>query len=141
MRKKRAEKVFEEWESQNLVHDIRVANALIGAYSRKCLVESAETLVDKVLSKGWKPDAYTWYYLATMYLQNDQTPKAVEMMKKAIVVSGPKWKPSSDSLTSCLEYLNGEGEFEKVEKFIKLLVDNGIIPDRYSGEIVESYVR
>ncbi|KAF2307708.1 hypothetical protein GH714_031075 [Hevea brasiliensis] len=39
-----AEKIFEEWESQNLKYDIRVPNFLIGAYSRKGHLDRAETL-------------------------------------------------------------------------------------------------
>ncbi|KDP21919.1 hypothetical protein JCGZ_03057 [Jatropha curcas] len=67
-----AEKIFEEWECRNLSYDIRIPNFLIGAYCRKGLLGSAETLVDRVVSKGGKPNAFTWYYLATGYLQNDE---------------------------------------------------------------------
>ncbi|EEF30798.1 pentatricopeptide repeat-containing protein, putative [Ricinus communis] len=121
------EKIFEEWESRKLKYDIRIPNILISTYLRKGLMEKAETFVNRAISEGRKPDAITWYYLATGYLQNNQTEKAVEMMKKALEVSGSKLKSSSESLASCLEYLKGKGDLEKAEELIKLLLDNDII--------------
>ncbi|KDP21918.1 hypothetical protein JCGZ_03056 [Jatropha curcas] len=122
-----AEKIFEEWESQNLFYDIQIPNCLIGAYSRKGLLERAENLIDRAVSKGGKTNALTWCHLATGYLLKDQTAQAVETMKKAKVVLQPDRMPSKERLASCLENLKGEENFEKVEEFIKLLMDNGII--------------
>ncbi|XP_050228611.1 pentatricopeptide repeat-containing protein At2g20710, mitochondrial-like [Mercurialis annua] len=122
-----AEQIFMEWESQNQYYDMRIPNFMIRAYSRKGLVDKAETFVDRVISKGEEPDGYTWYYLATGYLQNNQTQKAVETMKKAIAFRGTKLKPSSESLAYCLECLRDQGDLEKAEEFVKLLLDNDLI--------------
>ncbi|KAF2307709.1 hypothetical protein GH714_031077 [Hevea brasiliensis] len=122
-----AEKIFEEWESQNLTYDIRVPNFLIAAYSRKGHLDRAETFINRVVSKGGKPVASTWFHMAQGYLQNNQISNAVEMMKKAIVVSKPGWKPTSESLASCLEHLKREGDIDKAEQLIKYLLDKDII--------------
>ncbi|KAL9373852.1 hypothetical protein Peur_033472 [Populus x canadensis] len=123
-----AEKIFEEWEFQNhSCYDIHIPNFLIDAYSRKGLVEKAETLIDRAISKGGEPNAKTWYHLATGYLQNGQTLKAVEAMKKAVVVSGRMWKPSNEVLANCLGYLKVEGDLGKLKNFMDLLRDNDII--------------
>jgi pentatricopeptide repeat protein len=123
-----AEKIFEEWEFQNhSCYDIHIPNFLIDAYSRKGLVEKAETLIDRAISKGGEPNAKTWYHLATGYLQNGQTLKAVEAMKKAVVVSGRMWKPSNEILANCLGYLKVEGDLGKLTNFMDLLRDNDII--------------
>ncbi|KAG6743921.1 hypothetical protein POTOM_052625 [Populus tomentosa] len=123
-----AEKIFEEWEFQNhSCYDIHIPNFLIDAYSRKGLVEKAETLIDRAISKGGEPNAKTWYHLATGYLQNGQTLKAVETMKKAVVVSGRMWKPSNEILANCLGYLKVEGDLGKLTNFMDLLRDNDII--------------
>lgn len=122
-----AEKIFEEWESQHLQYDVRVPNFLIAAYSRKGDMESAESLLKRIVSKGRKPDYFSWFNLAEGYLKNNQTSNAFEMMKKAILACGPGWKPTSESLASFLEHLKGKGDFDKAEEFLKLLVDKDII--------------
>ncbi|XP_061955630.1 uncharacterized protein LOC133677567 [Populus nigra] len=123
-----AEKIFEEWEFQNhSCYDIHIPNFLIDAYSRKGLVEKAERLIDRAISEGGEPNAKTWYHLATGYLQNGQTLKAVEAMKKAVVVSGRMWKPSNEILANCLGYLKVEGDLGKLMNFMDLLRDNYII--------------
>eukprot|EP00258_Populus_trichocarpa_P043509 XP_024459528.1 pentatricopeptide repeat-containing protein At2g20710, mitochondrial-like [Populus trichocarpa] len=61
------------------------------------------------------------------YLRNGQTLKAMEAMKKEVVVSGRRWKPSNESLATCLEYLKEEGDLEKVKDFMELLRRNDII--------------
>lgn len=124
-----AEKLFEEWESKKLSYDIRVPNYLMGAYCRKGLLEKAENLINNILLKGKKPpDAYTWYYLATGYLQDNQTSKAVETMRKALLVCGKRWKPSMDAVSACLKYLKKTGDLEGAEEFIRLLQVKEIIP-------------
>ncbi|KAL9399777.1 hypothetical protein Peur_008738 [Populus x canadensis] len=91
-----AEKIFEEWEFRNhLCYGNVIPNFLIDAYSRRSRGED--------------------------YLRNGQTLKAMEAMKKEVVVSGRRWKPSNESLATCLEYLKEEGDLEKVKDFMELL--------------------
>ncbi|KAJ4832040.1 hypothetical protein Tsubulata_017767 [Turnera subulata] len=116
-----AERVFEEWESRNLWYDIIVPNFLIGAYSRKGLLDKAEALINRAISNGGKPNSYTWYYLAMGYVQSNQTSKAVESMKKAMLVCDPSWKSNDKILASCLDYFREEGDTSKLEDFFKSL--------------------
>lgn len=122
-----AEKIFNEWDSRELNYDIRVPNYLMGAFCRKGLMEKAETLVNRVMVKGGKPNAKMYYSLATGYLQINQAEKGVEAMKKAILVSGPWWKPSKESLAACLEYLKTKGDVEAAEEFISLFRDKNLV--------------
>ncbi|WCJ34116.1 Tetratricopeptide repeat (TPR)-like superfamily protein [Euphorbia peplus] len=121
------EKVFDEWESQNTGCDIHVSNILVNAYSKQGLFEKAEAIIDKVISKGGKPNCWSWYFFATGYLERDQPEKAVEMMKRAIVLSERLWKPSCVSLEACVEHLKGVAGMEEAEKFVKLLMNKSII--------------
>ncbi|WCJ34117.1 Tetratricopeptide repeat (TPR)-like superfamily protein [Euphorbia peplus] len=127
----KAEKVFAEWESRNdLVYDMNIPNIMIGLYSKKGLVEKAEALIDKAISKGGKPNAWTRYNLVEGYFQNNQPQKAVEMMKKTIVMlSGIEWEPIPEvaTLKTCLEYLKGVGDTEQTDEFVELLVDKDVI--------------
>lgn len=121
-----AEKVLEEWESRRLSYDFRVPNFLIDAYCRKGLTEKAEALVNKILTKGGNPLVDTWFYLANGYLEDSQIPKAVEALKKAVVVCPPNWKPSKNTLATCLEYLEGNRDVEGAGEFIRFLQNEGI---------------
>ncbi|XP_065863463.1 pentatricopeptide repeat-containing protein At2g20710, mitochondrial-like [Euphorbia lathyris] len=122
-----AEEIFGEWESQGLTYDMHIPNAMIRAYSNKGMFEKAEAVIDRAISKGGKPDCWTWYFLATGYLEKDQPEKAVEMMKRAIVICQPLWKPSTEPLAACLEHLKGVGDMEEAQELIKLLLDKSII--------------
>ncbi|WCJ34112.1 Pentatricopeptide repeat-containing protein At2g20710 mitochondrial [Euphorbia peplus] len=117
-----AEEIFDEWESQDrLAYDMIVPNIMIGAYSRKGLMEKAEAFIDRAISKGGKPNAWTWYYLVEGYLLTEQPQKAVEMMKKAFVISETGWKPDMVLFKACLEYLERAGDTEQTKEFANLL--------------------
>ncbi|KAL9425525.1 hypothetical protein AB3S75_032477 [Citrus x aurantiifolia] len=124
-----AEKIFEEWESCNLSHDIRIPNHLIDAYCRRGLLHKAETLIYKAQLRGTEPNVRTWYLMATGYLQNNQSEKGVEAMKKALVLleAGTRWKPSKECLAACLGYYKKERDIEGADYFIKLLTGKEII--------------
>uniref|UniRef100_A0A5B7CCI5 Pentatricopeptide repeat-containing protein n=1 Tax=Davidia involucrata TaxID=16924 RepID=A0A5B7CCI5_DAVIN len=122
-----AEKIFDEWESSELSYDFRVPNFLIGAYSRKGLMEKAEAFINRAEAKGGKPLARTWYYLATGYVDTNQIPKALEVMKVAISMCQSGWKPSKATLVACLEYLKGKGDVEEALEFIRSLQAKGIV--------------
>lgn len=122
-----AEKIFEEWEARELTYDIRIPNFLVGYYCRKGLMEKAETLLNRLILKGVKPDAKSYYHLATGYFSINQPEKAVEAMSEAISACRPRWKPSKESLAACLEYLKGKGDVEGAEEFLKLLRDKDVV--------------
>lgn len=73
-----AEKILEEvnWPKGNPHYCIHVINPLIAAYCRKGLLGKAEVIIN-AQSRGLNPDVRTWYLMATGYLQNDQTEKAM----------------------------------------------------------------
>ncbi|KAB1201037.1 hypothetical protein CJ030_MR0G005157 [Morella rubra] len=109
-----AEKIFQEWESRKLSYDFRVPNLLIDAYCKKDLLAKAKALVNKVVTKGGKPSVDS-YYLASGYLEDNHIPKA---LMKAIAVCPPHWKPSKETLASCVECLEGKGDVVGADKFI-----------------------
>ncbi|WCJ34113.1 Tetratricopeptide repeat (TPR)-like superfamily protein [Euphorbia peplus] len=117
-----AEEILYEWESRDdLTYDMDIPNFIIAAYSKKGLIEKAEALIDRAISKGGKPNTWTWYCLVQSYLKNEQPEKAVEMMKKALVNSKPGWKPNMKVVKACMEYLRGLGDKEPAEEFLELL--------------------
>ena len=124
-----AEKVLEEWESSTSSYDFRVPNFLIDAYCRKGFIEKAEALVNKILTKGGSPLVDTWFYLVNGYLEDNQIPKAVKALKKAVLVCPPNWKPSKSTLSTCLQYLEGNRDVEGADEFMKFLQNEGIFSE------------
>ncbi|KAJ6884917.1 hypothetical protein NC652_031803 [Populus alba x Populus x berolinensis] len=97
-----AEKIFEEWESQcTSMYDFRVLNGLLVAYCNRGLFEKAEAAIEKAV-QGRTPYASTWHVMAKGYMEHDQIPKAVEMLKRAVNV-GRDWKPDPILVNACLE--------------------------------------
>lgn len=132
-----AEKIFEEWEAKKRFFDFRLPNYLISAYCTKGLLEKAELFVRKLVESGNEPNASTWNRMALGYWTNNQMEKAVELMKKVILASQPGWKPNFAVLGSCLEYLKGNGDVDKVEEIKRLLEEKG----HNSADICEKIVK
>ncbi|XP_065875372.1 pentatricopeptide repeat-containing protein At2g20710, mitochondrial-like [Euphorbia lathyris] len=116
-----AEMIWEEWESKKTLFDIRIPNLMIDAYSEKGSLEKAEACVEKIVKREKEPNAKSWDNLAVGYLQGGQMPKAVEMIKKAILMSKPGWIPRIDTLTKCLEYLRSSGDEEAADELLKTM--------------------
>ncbi|BFG25266.1 hypothetical protein CerSpe_115400 [Prunus speciosa] len=120
-----AERIFEEWESQCTgYYDFRVLNRLLVAYCKKGLFDKAESAVKKA-GEGRIPYASTWNALAIGYTESKQMPKAIETLKKALSVDRQGWVPDYSTLTACLDYLEGQGDFEGIEEIISLLKNLG----------------
>ncbi|XP_024190339.1 pentatricopeptide repeat-containing protein At2g20710, mitochondrial-like [Rosa chinensis] len=103
-----AEKIFEEWESQQSVYD-------------------AEAIIARVILKGARPDAKSWYSLAKVHPDHDQTEKGVELTRKALLAVQPGWKTNKDVLAACLNYLIKKPDPEGAKEYRKLLTDKNII--------------
>ncbi|KAM1109329.1 hypothetical protein EV1_008840 [Malus domestica] len=132
-----AEKIYDEWESKNLTPDIRIPNFLISAYTKKGLVDKAESIINRIVLKGGKPDAKTWYYLAKGYLNHDQTEKTVESMRKALsVVEGSRWTPDRDVVAACMTYMKQKADVEGSEEFIRLLGEKCSFPESIQEKLL-----
>ncbi|CAN4078943.1 unnamed protein product [Withania somnifera] len=115
------EKIFEEWESEALSYDFRVPDVLIRSYCRNGLLGKAKALVDKGMSKGGVPWVTTWCHLANGYIHEDLVPEAVEALKKAISIGPPNYKPSRETLATCVKYWEKQGNVDDVEDFVRSL--------------------
>lgn len=124
---KGAEKILQEWESENTCFDIRVPKLLIRAYCKKGLLGKAELCVERLIESGKEvPDARIWNCLAMGYQMNGQMEKVVETIKKAIMESQPPWKPNQFVLATCLEYLKEKNDIEVANEILRLLKEKGL---------------
>ncbi|XAR55497.1 hypothetical protein NMG60_11035578 [Bertholletia excelsa] len=117
-------KIFEEWEATKTYVDLRIYNLLISGYCRNGLLDKAESVINMILESRKEPDAYTWNHLAVGYSKHNLMEKAVDAMKKAILISDPRWNPDLATLSACFEYLNGKGDVEAMD-FRTLLEEKG----------------
>lgn len=121
-----AERIFEEWESKCTVYDFRVLNRLLVAYCRKGLFDKAESVVNRAVV-GRTPYASTWNVLALGYADHGLMSKAVEMLKKAMLVGREDWKPNNETLEACLDFLEEQRDAETMEELIRLCKSSGTV--------------
>ncbi|XP_010272480.1 PREDICTED: pentatricopeptide repeat-containing protein At2g20710, mitochondrial-like isoform X2 [Nelumbo nucifera] len=121
---KGAEMIFKEWESNCAFYDFRVLNRLLVAYCKNGLFDKAELVLQKAVV-GRTPYASTWNILAMGYVENKQMSKAVEMLKKAMLVAREGWRPNLATLVACLDYLEEKRDVEGVEDLVRLFRATG----------------
>ncbi|KAB1209998.1 hypothetical protein CJ030_MR6G023547 [Morella rubra] len=119
-----AEKILEEWESENTLFDIRVPTALITGYCKKGLLEKAEAYINRLIQSGKEPDSKMLECLTIGYRVHGQMEKAVETMKKALLACRPGSVPNRLILAACLDYLKEKGDAQTAEEILRLLREN-----------------
>ncbi|GMN28014.1 hypothetical protein TIFTF001_001887 [Ficus carica] len=115
-----AERIYEEWESKCTTYDFRVLNSILAAYCKKGHLEKAESALEKAL-KGRTPYTASFNILANGYVENNQMPKAVEVLKKGLSIGRKGWMPSCVTLAACLDYLKGQGDVTGMEEILSAL--------------------
>ncbi|XP_009788488.1 large ribosomal subunit protein mL101 (rPPR4)-like [Nicotiana tabacum] len=136
-----AEKCFKEWESGCPTYDIRVANVLIGAYTKQGSLEKAEKLKEWARRSGAKPNAKTWEIFGDYYLQNGDIKSAVDCVDKAISTGrgdGGKWVPSSAIVRKFMSHFEQNKDVDGAEHFTEILKK---AKDELGVDIFESLIR
>ncbi|KAL6983731.1 hypothetical protein U1Q18_017110 [Sarracenia purpurea var. burkii] len=136
-----AEKCFREWESGCSTYDIRVANVLIGAYTKEGSLEKAEGLKERARRRGAKPNAKTWEIFLDYYLKKEEIKSAVDCIENAISTGrgdGSKWVPSPDITRNLMRYFEQNKDVDGAEGFVGIL-KKGV--DEVGTEMFESLIR
>ncbi|XP_016479017.1 pentatricopeptide repeat-containing protein At2g20710, mitochondrial-like isoform X2 [Nicotiana tabacum] len=132
-----AEKIFAEWEAKEVYFDARIPNLLIAVYCRKGHLEKAESIIERLLESGKRPNYRTWDRLALGYYSHNQMEKAVETLKKAILASMPLRTPNIHSWAPCIDYFQSNGDTVRAEEIKRLLKERGMFSAGYEkvGEL------
>ncbi|XP_061376699.1 large ribosomal subunit protein mL101 (rPPR4) [Gastrolobium bilobum] len=136
-----AEKCFREWESRCPTYDIRVVNALIGAYVKLDMLEKAEELKERARRRGTKPNVKTWEIFLDYHLQKGDFKLAVDYLGKAISIgrgNGEKWVPSSETIGVMMRHFEQEKDVDGAEEFLEILKKS---VDSLGTEVFESLIR
>ncbi|KAK4255499.1 hypothetical protein QN277_008497 [Acacia crassicarpa] len=122
-----AERILDEWESDNTCSDIRIPNLLISAYCKKGFLDKAEAFLSRYLNLGMKPEGITWALFANGYKEQNDMEKTVEMVKKAIMADRQVSRLNPSTLSACIKHLKGKGDSEYAIELINLCRQRGII--------------
>ncbi|KAF9618857.1 hypothetical protein IFM89_002725 [Coptis chinensis] len=136
-----AEKCFREWESVRSTYDIRIANALIGAYAKESLLEKAETLKERARRSGAKPNVKTWEIFMDYHLKKRNTSLAVDCVTNAISIGrgdGRKWVPPQNVVQTLMSHFEQARDVEGAESFLETLKK---VEDVFGADVFESLIR
>ncbi|XP_054812998.1 pentatricopeptide repeat-containing protein At2g20710, mitochondrial [Prosopis cineraria] len=122
-----AQRILDEWESDNTCSDMRIPNMLISAYCKKGLLDKAEAFISRYLKLGMNPDGTTWAYFANGYKEQNDMEKSVEMVKKSIMADRPVSRLNPSTLSACIKHLKEKGDSEYAGDLINLCRQKGII--------------
>ncbi|KAF9601827.1 hypothetical protein IFM89_023514 [Coptis chinensis] len=136
-----AEKCFREWESVRSTYDIRIANALIGAYAKEGLLEKAETLKERARRSGAKPNVKTWEIFMDYHLKKGNTSLAVDCVTNGISIGrgdGRKWVPPQNVVQTLMSHFEQARDVEGAESFLETLKK---VEDVFGADVFESLIR
>ncbi|KAL8518036.1 hypothetical protein ACS0TY_009358 [Phlomoides rotata] len=139
-----AEKCFQEWSLNCSTYDLRIANALIGAYLREASVTSVEKagmLKKQAQRRGAKLNAKTWEHYLDYYLKKGKFESVVKSIDNAITVgrgNGEKWIPSPEVIEKVLQHFEENKDVAGAERFLEVLKKS---KDELGASVFESLVR
>ncbi|CAH2047745.1 unnamed protein product [Thlaspi arvense] len=136
-----AETLFKEWQANCSTYDIRVVNAMIGAYAREGLIEKAKELKEKARRRGGKPNAKTWEIFMDYYVKSGDTVEALKCISEAVSVGkgdGGKWLPSQETVRALMSQFEGKKDVNGAENLVEILKKG---TDDVGADVFESLVR
>ncbi|KAK1419993.1 hypothetical protein QVD17_29483 [Tagetes erecta] len=136
-----AEKCFREWVAGCPSYDIRIANVLIGAYTKSDLLNKAEELRELSRRRGAKPNAKTWEIFLNYYLEKGEIASAVTCIDNAITTVDPpgkKWVPGTAVVRKFMAHFEGNKDVDGAEGFVEILKK---ADDNVGSEVLESLIR
>ncbi|KAF7822727.1 pentatricopeptide repeat-containing protein [Senna tora] len=116
-------RLVEEWESSGNIYDFRVPNILLVAYSRKGMIEKAETMLRSMVDKGKTPTPNSWAIIAYGCVAKQEMEKAFQCMNEAVAVraQSESWRPNKDIISSILSWISDNKDMDEVEEFVNSL--------------------
>lgn len=136
-----AEKCFQEWSLNYSTYDMRIANALIGAYLREGSVGKAGMLKKQADRRGAKPNAKTWEHYIDYYLEKGKFESVVKSIDNAITTgrgNGDKWIPSPEIIDKVMQHFEENKDVKGAEGFLEVVKKS---KDDLGPSVFESLIR
>lgn len=136
-----AEDFLKKWESVKSFEDIRGSNILLGVYIQRGWLQKAEVCFERIRENGGKPNSTSWKILAEGYIQDGQYDKAMEAMKKSVLVGrNVPWQPMSAIVLAILKHFEEEGDVKSAEEFFKVLRKVKFVSTEIYNSLLRTYV-
>ncbi|ONK59223.1 uncharacterized protein A4U43_C08F4240 [Asparagus officinalis] len=136
-----AETCFKEWESKCSTYDIRIVNALLGAYLKEGMLEKAETFKKRAKKKGARLNAKSWEIFMEYYLKNGDMKSVLRSVDRGIKkgrTHGRIWVPPNEVIFALMSYFEENRDVRGAEGFIELLK---LVKPDLRAEVFESLIR
>lgn len=136
-----AEKCFREWESSCATYDIRVANALMKAYTSDNHLEKAEEIKQRAVNRGAKPNSKTWEIFMDYHIKTGDFKTAVDCVANGISAGNSddkKWHPATNVVSTLMKHFEEEKDVDAAESFLQILKTGS---DVLNVEVFESLIR
>lgn len=136
-----AEAIFEEWESQCSTYDMRVANALIGAYLKEDLIEKAEAFKKRAKKRGGRLNSKTWEIFMDYYMRKGDMKIVLRCVDRGVKKGrshGRTWVPKNEVLMALMAYFEQNKAVKSAERLIELLK---MVQHEPGAEVFEALVR
>lgn len=136
-----AETCFKEWESNCSTYDIRIVNALLGAYLKEGMLEKAKAFKRQSKRKGARLNAKSWELFMEYYMKNGDMKSALKCVDCGIKKGRSHeriWVPPEEVILALMSYFEDEKDVPGAEAFIELL--KAVKPD-LGAEVFASLVR
>ncbi|PKA46217.1 Pentatricopeptide repeat-containing protein [Apostasia shenzhenica] len=119
-----AESIFKEWESHCSTYDMRVANALIGAYAAEDMIDKAEAIKKRAKKRGGRLNSKTWEIFMDYYFREGDMKKVLRCVDRGIKKGRSHariWVPKHEIIVALMNYFEEQKAVNNAEKLIELL--------------------
>lgn len=136
-----AEAIFKEWESQCTTYDMRVANALIGAYVKEDMLEKAEACKKRAKKRGGRLNSKTWEIFMDYYMRKGDMKMVLRCVDRGVKKGRSHdriWVPKNEVIMALMAYFEQKKAFKSAERLIELLK---MVQAELGSEVFESLVK
>lgn len=136
-----AENFIKKWVSVKSFDDIRVSNVLLGAYTRKGMLQKAEGLLEYITKNGGKPNATTWEIFAEGYIQNKQVHEAMLAITRSLSIRQNHWQPKPGNVLDILKHFEMQGDVKSAEEFFNTLRGLKFVSTEIYNSLLRTYLQ
>lgn len=136
-----AEAIFSEFESRCSNYDMRVANALIGAFLKEDLLEKAEACKKRAKKRGGRLNSKTWEIFMEYYMRKGDMKRVLRCVDRGVKKGrshGRIWVPKNEVIMALMAHFEKNKAVKSAERLIELLK---MVQHEPGAEVFEVLIR
>lgn len=118
------EKWFTEWESNCTFYDVRLPNVMLESYLNRNRIDDANTLYERVIARGIKPNLRTVDLFMNYHLKDRKMGVALKFLEigaSSMSSESNTWFPDEKTVKMFLEMIDEVKDGENAEKFYGIM--------------------